>query len=43
LDLKLKLAVIAKVTGVDIKTVKNFIERERRMSHKLMVPEVPEL
>jgi NAD+ synthase len=43
LDLKLKPAVIAKAAGVGIKTVKSFIERERRMSHKLMVPEVPEL
>lgn len=43
LDLKLKPNVIANAAGVDISKVEHFIERERRMAHKLRVPEIPEL
>jgi len=43
LDLKLKPASIAKAIGVNINTVKNFIERERKTSHKLAPPEMPKL
>lgn len=40
LDLKLKPNVIAKAAGVDVKKVEHFIERERRIAHKLMAPEI---
>ncbi len=43
LDLKLKPTTIAKVVGVDIKKVKHFVERERRIAHKLRMPEIPKL
>lgn len=43
LDLKLKFAAIAKAADVDTATVKYFIQRERRMAHKLTLPEIPKL
>ena len=43
LNLKLKPKVIAKAAGVDIKKVEHFIEREHKVAHKLMVPEILEL
>lgn len=43
LDLKLKPTTIAKTAGVDIETVEHFIERERRIAHKLRMPETPRL
>lgn len=43
LDLKLKPATIAKAVGVDTATVKHFIKREREISHKLIMPEIPKL
>jgi NAD+ synthase len=43
LDLKLKPKVIAGAAGVDVEKVRYFIDRERRVAHKLMVPEIPTL
>ncbi len=43
LDLGLEPDVIADTVGVKIEDVNSFIERERRMAHKLSMPEIPKL
>ena len=43
LDLGLEPDSIADAAGVKIEDVNRFIERERRMAHKLSMPEIPEL
>jgi len=43
LDLELEPDVIADAAGVKIEDVNRFIERERRMAHKLSMPEIPKL
>lgn len=43
LDLALKPDSIADAAGVGIEDVNRFIERERRMAHKLSMPEIPKL
>ncbi|MDI6643308.1 MAG: NAD+ synthase [Candidatus Hodarchaeaceae archaeon] len=43
LDLKLKPETIAKAVGIDVERVGHFIERERRVAHKLRPPEIPKL
>ena len=43
LDLGLGPDVIADAAGVKIEDVNRFIERERRIAHKLSMPEIPEL
>ncbi len=43
LDSKLKPDVIARAIGVDVEKVKQFIEREKKISHKLRTPEIPGL
>ena len=43
LDLGLEPDLIADAAGVKIEDVNRFIERERRMAHKLSMPEIPKL
>ena len=43
LDLGLKPDSIANAAGVKIEDVNRFIERERRMAHKLSMPEIPKI
>ncbi len=43
LDLGLEPDAIADAAGVKLEDVNRFIERERRMAHKLSMPEIPEL
>lgn len=43
LDLGLEPDSIANAAGVKIEDVNRFIERERRMAHKLSMPEIPKL
>ncbi len=43
LDLGLEPDLIADAAGVKIEDVNRFIERERRMAHKLSMPEIPTL
>jgi NAD+ synthase len=43
LDLGLEPGAIADAAGVKIEDVNRFIERERRMAHKLSMPEIPKL
>jgi len=43
LDLGLKPPEIAEAAGVKVEEVQRFIERERRMAHKLSPPPIPEL
>jgi NAD+ synthase len=43
LDLKLRPSVIARAAGVDIGKVREFIDRGRRVAHKLLMPEIPAL
>lgn len=43
LDLKLRPDIIAKAVGVGINKVRHFIERERAIAHKLLMPEIPRL
>ncbi len=43
LDLKMTPNVIAKAADIGVEKVKHFIERERKVSHKLRVPDIPKL
>lgn len=43
LDLGLEPDLIANAAGVKIEDVNRFVERERRMAHKLCMPEIPKL
>lgn len=43
LDIGLKPAAIAKAAGVDVEKVRYFIKRERTVSHKLTMPEIPKI
>jgi NAD+ synthase len=43
LDLGLKKKEIAEAIGVNVEKVRSFIERERRSTHKLGLPEIPKL
>jgi NAD+ synthase len=43
LDLGLKEREIAGAIGVNVERVRSFIERERKVAHKLSLPEIPKL